>query len=335
MSSFDIETCQVLLMDYYDRYSKQLIAKIPEVSTSTYVIIVLSICIPPILALIFFEREAAKLRSEEPQGCRKLGLKIESNLVNEFDKKFSEGFEPSTEETSAEWWRIKSLWIYPIKSCRGVELNRSTILATGMEFDRQFTFAQLRSPFPIPLDATDSEKAAHKWEFITQRQFPLLARVRTEMWAPDQSAESYTPHGEDVEAGGVIIVSFPYQKPGWRGVLAEWGARVKGTIPEKSFRIPFNPTDTQIEKAGYKYENMTIWKDTVSALNMEIEIPDELRYYLGLSNKLGLFRVDNQALREVYRCAPKAEEIGFQPVTGFQDAVSLVWRFLHEGVLTK
>lgn len=322
MSLCDVEHYRALLIRQFETYSQRLLAQIPEVQTSTYIIIVLSICIPPILALAFFEIEAAKLRSEEPKGCRKLGLKIESNLVNEFDKKFSRGFPASTEETSAEWWRIKSLWIYPVKSCRGVELGRSNILATGMEFDRQFTFAQLKSPFPLPSDATESGQNAHRWEFITQRQFAQLARVRTQIWAPDPSVHSYEPHCQDVENGGVLIISFPYQQPGWKGKLAYLGARVKGAVPEKSFRVPFDPTQDQIEKSGYKYEKMTIWKDTVNALNMEVEIPEEMRNFLGISNKLGLFRVDNQELRKVFRCAPKAEELGFQPVTGFQDAVS-------------
>lgn len=201
-------------------------------------------------------------------------------------------------------------------------MNRGTVITTGMEYDRQFTFAQLKSPFPVNANTPDKEKAAHKWEFITQRQFPLLAKVRTEMWVPDQSVDTYAPHAEDVESGGVIIMSFPYQEAGWKGMVAKWGAAVKGTIPEKQFRVPFNPSEVQIEKAGYSYEKMTIWKDTISALNLEIEIPEELRYYLGISNKLGLFRIDNSKLREVHRNAPTKAELGYQPVTGFQDAVS-------------
>lgn len=311
-----------LLLEHYEAYSQQLLDQIPVFSTTTYVLTVLAICIPPIIALIIYEREQAKLLAEQPQGCRKLGMKIESNLLNEFDKKFSEGRPPSVEETSAEWWRLKSMWIYPVKSCKGVELNRGTVIATGMEYDRQFTFAQLKSPFPIAENTPEKEKAAHKWSFITQRQFPLLARVRTEMWMPDQSVDSYTPHAEDVESGGVIIMSFPFQEPGWRGMVAKWGASVMGKVPEKQFRVPFNPTPVQIEKAGYSYEDMTIWKDTVRALNLEIDIPEELRYYLGISNKLGLFRIDNSKLREVHRNAPKKESLGYQPVTGFQDAVS-------------
>jgi hypothetical protein len=142
------------------------------------------------------------------------------------------------------------------------------------------------------------------------------------MWVPDQSVDSYAPHCEDVESGGVIILSFPYQEAGWRGTVARWGAAVKGTIPEKHFRVPFDPSPVQIEKAGYTYEDMTIWKEKISALNLEIEIPEELRYYLGISNKLGLFRIDNSKLREVHGNAPTKEDLGYQPVLGFQDAVS-------------
>jgi hypothetical protein len=326
MSLIDVEYYRELLQTQYDLYYENLVTAIPhvEIPTSTLVLIVLSICIPPIIALVFYEVDAAKTRAEEPKGCRKMGMKIESNLTNEFDKKFSEGRPPSTEETSAEWWRVKSMWIYPVKSCRGVELNRTNILATGMEYDRQFTFAQLKSPFPVTNTTPEKEKAAHKWDFITQRQFPLLAKVKTEIWVPDRGSETYSAHTEDVESGGVIILSFPWQELGWKGTLARWGAAVKGTTPHKHFRVPFDPTPVQIEKAGYKYEKVTVWKDSVRALNLEIEIPEELRYYLGISNKLGLFRIDNSALREVYRCAPKKEEIGYQPVTGFADAVSLM-----------
>lgn len=314
---------KALLEEQYNIYHAKTIAYMSSIPTSTYVVTVLAICLPFAVFLVIYEMEEARLRASQPKGCRKLGMNIDSNLSNEFDKKFSEGRPPSTEETSAEWWRLKSMWIYPVKSCRGVELNRGTIVATGMEYDRQFTFAQLKSPFPVSENTPEKEKAAHKWEFITQRQYPLLSQVRTEMWIPDQSADSYAPHIDDVESGGVIILSFPYQAPGWRGTCAKWGASVLGKVPEKHFSIPFDPTPVQIQKAGYSYEDMTIWKEKVSALNLELEIPEELRFFLGMSNKLGLFRIDNANLREVHRNAPTKEELGYQPVTGFQDAVSL------------
>lgn len=89
MAAF-IEHYREVLEDYYDIYYEELLERIPVISTRTYVLTILAICIPPIIALIFYEREQARLRAEEPKGCRKLGLKIESNLLNEFDKKFSE-----------------------------------------------------------------------------------------------------------------------------------------------------------------------------------------------------------------------------------------------------
>jgi hypothetical protein len=89
MTAF-IEQYRELLEDYFDIYYEELLERIPVISTRTYVLTILAICIPPILALIFYEREQARLLAEQPKGCRKLGLKIESNLLNEFDKKFSE-----------------------------------------------------------------------------------------------------------------------------------------------------------------------------------------------------------------------------------------------------
>jgi hypothetical protein len=329
MTFLNFEYDQQQLNDFFEQYIERLLAQVQQASTSTFALLVLAICIPPVIALVFAETEATRVRSQQPKGCRKLGLKIESNLSNEFDRKFSLGRPPSTEQTSAEWWRVKSLWIYPVKSCKGVELNRSTVLATGMEYDRQFTFAYLKSPFPVGETTPEKGKAAHIWQFITQRQYPSLAKVRTEIWVPDRNIEGYSPQTEEVESCGVVVLSFPYRPAGWRGRLTQWSAVITGSAPEKHFRIPFDPTQVQIEKAGYTYESVTIWKDTVRALNMELEVPEELRYYLGISHKLGLFRIDSKAIREVHRCAPKKEDLGWQPVIGFQDAVSCYGFLAH------
>jgi len=329
-SSFTLLSLPIFNMDSLDKSYRQLydefyqrlvdLFTLPEISTSSYCMVILAICIPPIIALIIYEKEQARLLAEQPQGCRKMGMKIETNLSNEFDPRFSEGRPPSVEETSAEWWRIKSMWIYPIKSCRGVELNRGTIWAKGMHYDRQFAFAQLRSPFPVAAQTPENEKADHKWEIITQKQYPRLADVRTQMWTPDQSIDSYSPHCEDVESEGVIIISFPWQKPGWKGTLARWGAAVKGTVPEMQFRVPFNPTPAQVQKAGYSTEKLSLWNNSITALNMEIEIPEQLRYYLGISNKLGLFRTDMSKSSVAPREIAQREEVEVQPIVGFQDA---------------
>lgn len=58
-------------------------------------------------------------RPPKPEGG-KLGIE-KSNLADEFDYPASGGGE----------WKIKSLWIYPVKSCRGVELDETNVVPTG------------------------------------------------------------------------------------------------------------------------------------------------------------------------------------------------------------
>lgn len=58
-------------------------------------------------------------RLSKPEG-EKLGIE-KSNLADEFEYPASGGGE----------WKIKSLWIYPVKSCRGVELDETNVVPTG------------------------------------------------------------------------------------------------------------------------------------------------------------------------------------------------------------
>lgn len=306
-----IEYLSEVASEYYHIYHAQLLAELSKVPTSVFVTAILALCLPPIIALAVFEQHNAKCMVPKPLGCKKLEMKIGSNLSNEFDESFSRGRPASTEETSAEWWRVKSMWIYPIKSCAGIELNHTGILVKGMEYDRQFTFAQ-------PVAPKDGEE--QPWKFLTQRTLGKMALVRTEMWVPDFNSPDYKPHAEDVESEGVLLISVPYQESGLGGIIASLGAMLTGKVPEKQFRVPFNPTKTQIEKAGYTRNEVTIWADTVMALNMEVDVPRELAAYLGISGRLGLFRINDQEMREVHRNAPKAENIGFQPVVSFQDS---------------
>lgn len=236
--------------------------------------------------------------------------------------------------------KIQSLWVFPVKSCKGIEVLESKVVPSGLEYDRIYTFAQLKSPFPVGLDTPDEAKTKHSWEFISQRQFPRLATVHVDLYVPDirkargggqqlLSPDSITKSsGSTAAASGdsFIVIRFPWQELGLRGTLAWLGAKLSRglhAVPEKEIILPVSfPSVDEIEARKYSWEPVRIWKDTVTALNMEADLPPELRLYLGVSNKLGLFRVDPARLREVYRCAPKKEEAGYQPVTGWQDAVS-------------
>ncbi|KAK3400145.1 hypothetical protein B0T20DRAFT_178160 [Sordaria brevicollis] len=235
--------------------------------------------------------------------------------------------------------KIQSLWVFPVKSCKGIEVLESRVVPSGLEYDRIYTFAQLKSPFPVGLDTSDETKKKHSWEFISQRQFPRLATVHVDLYVPDiRKARgggqqllpldgTNTKSSESAAAAlgdSFIVIRFPWQELGLRGTLAWLGAKLSRglhAVPEKEIILPVSfPSDDEIEGRRYTWEPVKIWKDTVTALNMEADLPPELRLYLGVSNKLGVFRVDPARLREVYRCAPKKEEAGYQPVTGWQDA---------------
>ncbi|KAL2159969.1 hypothetical protein VTH06DRAFT_2102 [Thermothelomyces fergusii] len=235
--------------------------------------------------------------------------------------------------------RIRSLWIYPLKSCRGIEVRQSRVLPTGLEFDRLYTFAQLKEgPSPSASAAGRAGKTGgeegdgrhRSWHFITQRQFPLLATVEVELFVPDPAKRRPPRAGQHPDAPDApfLLVRFPWREPGLAGlVLGRLGAKLaRGwrARPEKEFVLPVAfPAPAEAKARGYARERLTIWRDTVPALNMTADLPPELARYLGTSAPLGLFRVDPASPREVRRCAPSRQAAGYQPVTGFQDAYPL------------
>ena len=294
-----------------------------ELSYTNYFIIVYGLCLIPGLALALFALRDRRTEEKQPRGCRKLGLRGQSNLADEWDAKYSRGSKSSKNEHGKATWIVKSLWIYPVKSCRGIELNRGTVVSTGIEHDRQFCFAQLRSPFPVSADTPKAEKGAHQWKFITQRQFPLLARVKTEVWVPDRASPTYSPKEPFVQSGGALVMTYPFEEDGWRGVLPRLIAALGGRESRRSVTLPLQPTAKQIKAQFYTMEEMAIWKDSPLALNMGASLPAELAYSIGVRNPLTLFRVVQEHERKVFRCAPREESLGYQAITGFADSYPL------------
>ncbi|MCJ1464279.1 hypothetical protein MMC07_002892 [Pseudocyphellaria aurata] len=246
-----------------------------------------------------------------------------SNLSDEHAECYSKG---SQENSGASRWRVKSLWIYPVKSCRGVELSEGTVISTGMQYDRQFSFARLQGGFPASSTETDAE-AKIEWKFITQRERPQLAQVKTEIWIPDPLSPDYSPDHPNVQSEGVLIFKFPIEDGLW-GWMSNQFVRMGGRAFERSFQVPYNPTQKQIKDAGYETEKMIIWKDSPLSLLIASTSPSqnnpvmkELSRFLNISSSLGLFRVSDE--RELYRCAPRKEQLGYQSRVGFQDAYPL------------
>ncbi len=301
---------------------------IPHVESVTGYIAVVSCCFIPALVYVLFHILNVNDQRVEPRGCRKLGLRIPSNIADEYDPRYAKGLsQPPAGETQIG--RVKSLWIYPVKSTKGVELNRGEVVSTGMEYDRQFSFAELKSKFPMSsIDPTPKE-GIHTWTFLTQRQSPKLARVKAEIWVPDTSSPTYSRKEPNVQSGGLLIIRYPWIREGLWGNLDRLATLI-GNEPHHSVSIPFNPTQEQIEANGYTMDVMKIWKDNPNSICLgTTESPnakrylEELRFFLGVANPLALFRIPPDNPRRVFRNAPKQEELGYQPVVGFADSYPL------------
>lgn len=277
---------------------------------------------PPLVLLIL-----ALTQHEAPSppvpGCRKLGINGPSNLSDQYSKKYSEGSEAS----STKPWNVKAIFIYPLKSCIGVELDKSEIIRTGLRYDRQFTLGQQVTGLP-----TMEGKVKSEWNFITQRTFPRLAKVETEIWVPYEKAPGYSEGAEYVKSEGCLVVRFPFSPDtdftveGLKAYGRIWAAYLSGKPePMLEFRVPFNPSQERIKEIGYRSAEVKIWNDTPVALDMAHEIPleimEKLRYTLGVTNPITLFRIDTRKYREVFKCAPKKKDVGFQPIIGMADSV--------------
>ncbi|KAJ3342229.1 hypothetical protein HDU91_000568 [Kappamyces sp. JEL0680] len=72
---------------------------------------------------------------------------------------------------NTEGLSVQSLFIYPIKSCGGIELQTATIASTGFQFDRNWILAER------DLDNVNSESES-PWKMVTQRADSCLVMVK-------------------------------------------------------------------------------------------------------------------------------------------------------------
>lgn len=267
-----------------------------------------AVLVPPVLLAVTLicVQEAWRMRNAL-KGYKQLTLHGRSNMTDEYDEKYTRppGSRPDSKST------VKALYVHPIKSCAPIELDVADVDAAGFLWDRKFAFAELIKP-QTRLDASEAEKK-QKWTFRTQRQpgFEKLVHVKPEIWLPDRTAAKSSPTD-----GGIMVVKYPRVLVGpfagllklliWLGVVSA----------EKFFQVPLVPP----ENHKYPVEQVTIWRDSPSWLNYGVHVPDDLRTYIGVTNPLTLFRVDPKSYREVYRCAPRKDELGYQSVVGFADA---------------
>jgi len=268
---------------------------------------------PALLAGLFYRVLIQRPYSQSSlKGYRKLTTSGLSNLLDEYDQRYTNPA-PRTEAGQTEKWRVKALFVHPIKSCAPVEPSSADIDGAGFTWDRKFAFAELLKP-QTRLDASEAEKKP-RWTFRTQRTpgYEKLVHIRPEIWLP---AETQRKPSSGPESAGFLIVRYPFIPSGQFAPLKRILLSC-GLLPaETSFRVPLTPPKTH----QYPLEQVTIWRDSPKWLNYGVHVPASLSAYLGVNNPLTLFRVDPRSYREVYRCAPRREQLGYQSLVGFADA---------------
>ena len=252
----------------------------------------------------------------KPKGYKKCGVQGSSNISDEHDDhKYADGVEAGTEASREPRWKVKALFIYPIKSCAPVELTSSKVDGTGLAWDRKFAWAELLKP-QTRLDASEEEKSP-VWTFRTLRApgYEKLALVKPEVWITDES----NPRRDDSSTenkGAILIIRYPNIPSGFLAPLDRLAISL-GLFPtERAFQVPLDPPPNH----NYPSEDVIIWKNKPRWLNYGVHVPDDFRHYLGVENPLTLFRVDPASYREVHRNAPTQANLGYQPSVGFADA---------------
>jgi len=54
-----------------------------------------------------------------------------SNVLTAGESNLRDQYEYTAQGESPDSWKVRSLWIFPIKSCHGIELKESRVVSTG------------------------------------------------------------------------------------------------------------------------------------------------------------------------------------------------------------
>jgi uncharacterized protein YcbX len=188
---------------------------------------------------------------------------------------------------------VRSLHIYPVKSCRGIDLEAAEVTATGFRFDRRWMV--------VTPDGG----------FLSQRSHPELARVSTRLEhdrlildATDRSSlevvlarTSHQLSTADDDAQHPAVLSHP-------GVLNV----LQSTPPRPEMRKPgcAQRLDALVTKPGEKsgldvatgdQRSVTIWNDTCTALSAGPEAAEWFSSLIGTACEL--VRQPDAGIRQV------------------------------------
>jgi uncharacterized protein YcbX len=236
-------------VDYFEFFLAMLIATFRVLFASADINILRdTFILLSIASLLLIGLRQHLLTCKRPKHLHETLSAVSSNLADETDDKYDK---PESDTTPGSI-RVKALYIYPIKSCHPIELQRAILTKTGFTYDRCFSFAV--------------GKTAEDWRFISQRTKPGMALIEQQLWLPHSKSD---PDHESVKMGGYLIVSFPDPDiPSLttrvRTILEEgsWSAQ-----PRISFTIPLKPTPDQIDKWGLRIKNFKLHEQSYSGLD--------------------------------------------------------------------
>lgn len=86
---------------------------------------------------------------------------------------------------------VSALWIYPVKSCKGISLQEALVTPLGLAFDRKWCIVQ-----------------ADTGRFVTQRQHSKMALIETTL-----PTEAVTGDLDKLASGAALKLCCPGQPP--------------------------------------------------------------------------------------------------------------------------
>ena len=212
-----------------------------------------------------------------------IALRNDSNIQDEFQQHN----EPQKTDL-----KIKALFLYPIKGCYPVELTETYYSGSGLLLDRQLVLAEYTKPLT-------PKNASRQWIFRTLRHkgFEKLVKMKVEIALPPGKLSI-----EDALELGELIVRYP--------------GKLFGLFPvTRSFFIPLTADNMNLDR-----HMVTIWRDCVEAVDYDPYLPPDFKNFVDAKNPITLFRVQPGKSREVFRCAPRKDELGYQSTVNFADA---------------
>lgn len=194
---------------------------------------------------------------------------------------------------------VRSLHVYPVKSCRGIDMDSATIVPTGFRFDRQWM------------------TIAPDGNFLSQRSNPILAEVRTRfegdrliLEAPGRSRLEVAATEPDGTAQPVTIWSDRCDAVSAGPEAAEWFSSLLGTPCEL-----VRQADTGIRQVDTRYAELgdrVAFADGFPFLLISADSVDELNRRLAEPVPADRFRANII----VDGCGPHAEDLWHEITIG-------------------